>query len=109
VEETIIEEGLKVVGSTDETRKAQDAAEYAKVVREVGKENGVAVLDVWTAFMEKAGWKAGDAVLPGSKELGKDAVLADLLYDGELLKPGERAGLTSFRTSSECRRVSDCL
>jgi len=83
VEETIIEELLRTNGSINETRKAKDAAEYAEVVREVGKENGVAVLDVWTAFMEKAGWKAGDAVLPGSKELGKDAVLADLLYDGE--------------------------
>lgn len=75
------------MGSTNEIRKAKDAADYAAVVREVGKDNDVPVLDVWTTFMEKAGWKLGDAVLRGSKESGKNPVLSDLLYDGELFFP----------------------
>jgi hypothetical protein len=32
--------------------------------------------------MEKAGYKPGDAILPGSTEAGKSEVLADLLSDG---------------------------
>lgn len=82
VEETIIGDLLREMGSTNETRKAKDAADYASTVREVGKETKTPVLDVWAAFMEKTGWKLGDAVLPGSKESGKDLILSDLLYDG---------------------------
>jgi len=67
-----------------ETRKAKDAAEYAQLVREVGKDAGVPVLDIWTAFMDKAGWKAGDSLsMPGSIELGKSAELGELLPDGK--------------------------
>jgi hypothetical protein len=83
VEETVIQETLQGVGSTEEIRKARDAADYAAVVREVGKETGVPVLDVWAAFMEKAGWKGEDGFLPGSKKSGKSMVLAELLYDGK--------------------------
>jgi hypothetical protein len=62
------------MGSTNETRKAKDAAEHAAAVREVGQETGVPVLDAWITFMEKAGWKLGDAVLPGSKERGESDI-----------------------------------
>lgn len=68
-------------GYTGEVRKAKDGAEYAGLVREVGKETGVDVVDVWSLFMEKAGWKEGEVLL-GSKELGMNAELVDLLYDG---------------------------
>lgn len=51
-------------------------------MKEVGKEAGVPVLDLWTLFMEKAGWKGGDE-LPGEERLGKSEVLAELLPDGE--------------------------
>lgn len=67
----------------EETRKAKDAADYAKAVRDIGNEYGVPVLDIWTVFMEKAGWKVGDFAIPGSKELGKSQVLSSLLYDGK--------------------------
>jgi len=82
VEETVLTEQLRAEDSPEGIRKAKDAAEYAEAVREVGKEAGVAVLDVWTDFMKAAGWEGGDAVLPGSIALGKDPVLAGLLYDG---------------------------
>jgi hypothetical protein len=71
-------------GYTGETRKAKDAVEYAETVREVGKETGLSVLDIWSAFMDKAGWKAGDPLpVPGSIKLGRSAALAELLYDGK--------------------------
>jgi hypothetical protein len=54
-------------------------------VKELGKEMGVPVLDVWGLFMEKAGWKEGDSVLPGSKAAGKSQALSELLHDGTLL------------------------
>lgn len=90
VEETLLLEMNKENGRTEEIRKAKDAAAYAEAVREVGREMGVPVLDVWTAFMDAAGWKGGEEVLPESSELGKNEVLADLMYDGEVsLEPLE--------------------
>lgn len=82
VEETLLEALLIEWGVTGETRKATVVAEYAAAVREVAKENDVAILDVWGLCMEKTGYKVGD-VLPGSKELGKNEVLAEFLYDGK--------------------------
>ena len=63
---------------------ARDAAAYAAATREVAKETGATIVDVWTAFAEKAGWKEGDKDLPGMQELGENAELADLLSDGKL-------------------------
>jgi lysophospholipase L1-like esterase len=68
-EETMLLKLLEEWGSPPPTRKAVDAQHYAELVKEVGKEAGLPVLDIWSAFMEKAGWK--------SKEL------EELLYDGE--------------------------
>jgi hypothetical protein len=83
-EESVLKEFQAEWGYIGETRKAKDAAEYAELVREVGKEAGLSVLDIWSAFMEKAGLKAGERLLiPGSIDLGKSAVLAELMYDGK--------------------------
>jgi hypothetical protein len=84
-EENVLEKFRDDWGYTGEVRKAVDAAEYAELVREVGKEAGVSVLDVWSLFMKKTGWKAGEP-LPGSKAMGKSEVLAELLYDGVYLR-----------------------
>ncbi len=65
-----------------EIRRAKDAREYAELVKEVGKEADVPVVDLWTLFMEKAGWKGGEE-LPGEEKLGKNEILAELLADGE--------------------------
>ncbi|CZR67802.1 related to IAH1 Isoamyl acetate hydrolytic enzyme [Phialocephala subalpina] len=85
-EENVLEKSRDDWGYTGEVRKAGDAAEYAELVREVGKETGVSVLDVWGLFMEKVGWKAGES-LPGSKALGESEILAKLLYDGLHVSP----------------------
>ncbi|KUJ16609.1 GDSL Lipase/Acylhydrolase family protein-like protein [Mollisia scopiformis] len=85
-EENVLQKFQEDWGYAGEVRKAKDAAEYAELVREVGKETDVDVVDVWTLFMEKAGWKTGEP-LPGSKAMGKNEVLADLLYDGLHISP----------------------
>jgi hypothetical protein len=84
-EENLLEELRDKFGFTGEVRKAKDGAEYAELVRGAGKETAVDVIDVWSLFMEEAGWKTGEALL-GSKELGKNDVLTDLLYDGMYYK-----------------------
>lgn len=70
------EKGINVV-----RRTAENTARYAEVVRQVGKELNVPVLDVWTAFMEEAGWKEGEP-LPGSSSIEQNPVLVELLHDG---------------------------
>lgn len=56
---------------------------YAEAVREVGRETGTVVVDLWSAFMEKAGWKAGDEdIMPGTRITGLSEVLNGLLIDG---------------------------
>jgi hypothetical protein len=83
-EETMLVTTMKEWGNFGESRKVGDAKEYAQIVKEVGNESGVAVLDVWGVFMERAGWKGEGEVLPGSLEKGKNEVLGELLDDGEL-------------------------
>lgn len=83
MEETVhrpIQEGW---GEKGDIRRNEDARAYAEVVKEVGKEAGVAVLDAWGDFMKLTGWK-GEDELPGSEKLGRNEVLAGLLPDGEL-------------------------
>ena len=41
----------------------------------------VVVCDLWTAMMERAGWR-GKCVLPGSLKAERNAALAEMLYDG---------------------------
>jgi hypothetical protein len=82
-EETMLVTAMKEWGNFGESRKAGDAKEYARIVKEVGKESGVSVLDVWGIFMERAGWKGEGDVLPGSLENGMSEVLGELLDDGE--------------------------
>jgi len=60
-------------------------ASYANAVREVGKELGVPVVDVWSAFIKRTGWKEGEP-LPGTPER-QEAVLPTLLNDGLHLTP----------------------
>jgi hypothetical protein len=84
--EPMLEDLNLSIGRTGVTRKARDAAKYAEAVRQVGKEMGVEVLDVWRLFMERVGW-LGEGMMPGEKmdgEGGRDETLERLLLDGEL-------------------------
>ena len=71
-------------GYKDRLRTAEHTKEYADACRQVGAEVGVVVLDVWSIFMAKAGWKEGEPLI-GSKKLARNEVLEKLLVDGELL------------------------
>lgn len=62
-------------------RSAAHTKLYADACREVGKKLDVAVLDLWSIIMEKAGNKEG-APLPGSLEIEQNGILKELLYDG---------------------------
>lgn len=82
VEETILWDKMVEMEWYGERRVQTDAQAYAEAAKEVGKERGIPVVDVFGACMRKAGWKEGEELV-GVKEKGKSKVLADLLYDGE--------------------------
>lgn len=64
-------------------RTAENTKSYADTCREVGQTLGIPVVDLWTAFMEAAGWHAGQP-LTGSKSAVNSEVLQSLLADGKL-------------------------
>ena len=90
IEETILQAHLLTIGIDVETRNAETTKAYADAARAIGNELGVAILDLWSVFMERAGWKdedkdkeeGGKSLLPGSKSLPPNPVLAELLCDG---------------------------
>ena len=81
VEERLLEQRVKSFGYKELNRSNAVTKLYADAVHEVGKANNIAVLDLWSAFMTEAGWKAGDP-LPGSLSVPKNAGLRRLLVDG---------------------------
>lgn len=82
VNEYKLEERDLVKGWTDPQRTAEHTKKYADACREVGKELGVAVLDIWSIIMARAGWREGEP-LAGSKKVARNEVLEGLLVDGE--------------------------
>jgi isoamyl acetate esterase len=74
---------LEIWGIDVVRRTAEVVSQYAQVVRDVGKELDIAVLDVWSAFMEKTGWKPGMPLI-GAKGVPqtKGMELPTLLLDG---------------------------
>lgn len=68
---------------TGDSRTAVNTAKYATACREFGKKFNLPTVDLWTAFMMKAGWEPGTTdALPGSKDAPKNKVFEDLLSDG---------------------------
>jgi isoamyl acetate esterase len=65
-------------------RNAEHTAIYAGACREVAYDLGLPCLDLWSIFMKKAGWKAGEGLshMIGSRKAPKSQVLAELLSDG---------------------------
>ena len=74
-----ITEALK--GYTTPLRTAANTKRYADACRQVGGELNLPVVDLWQAFMAKAGWKEGEP-LTGSKDVERNEVLENLLRDG---------------------------
>ncbi|PGG99910.1 hypothetical protein AJ80_09265 [Polytolypa hystricis UAMH7299] len=67
-------------------RLAAVTKQYADACREVGESLGVAVVDIWTAFMTAVGWTK-DGPLAGSKDAPPNEKLAALLSDGLHFNP----------------------
>lgn len=71
-------------------RSAQTTATYAQAVREVGKDLGVEVLDLWSAMMKHAGYHGNgveDHSVPGTAanndtDSASDLALRSYLHDG---------------------------
>ena len=68
-------------GYTAPQRTAANTQIYADACRKVGEELGLPVVDLWHAFMGKAGWKEGET-LTGSRGAERSAILESLLMDG---------------------------
>lgn len=83
VDEYRLEECDKEKGVQEIRRTAEHTKRYADACREIGQEHGVVILDLWSIFMAKAGWKGG-MPLYGSKEVERSAVFGELLHDGTL-------------------------
>ena len=81
VNEYKLEESDLLKGLTDPRRTAENTKKYADATVEVAKELGIAVLDLWSIFMEKAGWKQGEPLI-GSKKVARSDFLDSLLIDG---------------------------
>ena len=64
-------------------RTAAQTARYATATCEVGRQCNVSVLDIWSVFMQMAGWRHGDTILPGSKKIDKKLIFSELLVDGK--------------------------
>lgn len=79
-----IRDALK--GYTAPQRTAANTRRYADACREVGQEINRPVVDLWHAFMRKAGWRNGDP-LAGSKDVERNEVLESLFLDGLHLSP----------------------
>lgn len=82
VNEYKLEESDRVKGLTDPRRTAEHTKKYADACRKAGDELGVAVLDIWSIMMAKAGWKEGEPLV-GSKKVARNEVLDAFLIDGE--------------------------
>lgn len=81
-----VNDGNNIPGFDGLRRTADTTAKYSEAVRQVGKERGVQVCDVWSAMMKEAGWHAGSTgPLPGSEAADENAVLRRFLSDGKIV------------------------
>jgi len=65
-------------------RTAENTKRYADAIRDVGKDLGIPVVDLWSAIMLEAGWNPdSNEPLPGSMDAPHSDVLAKYLIDGE--------------------------
>ncbi|KAL8768969.1 MAG: hypothetical protein Q9194_005569 [Teloschistes cf. exilis] len=81
VDESSLEISDAAKGVVGTRRTAEHTKLYADACRQVGKDLGSAVLDLWSIFMEAAGYVPGKP-LPGSKKATPNTALTRLLSDG---------------------------
>ncbi len=68
-------------GLNQRGRSAEHTKKYAEACRAVGEKLDIPVLDLWTIFMQKAGWKEGEP-LPGDMSIAQNHWLKEGLFDG---------------------------
>ncbi|KAE9979595.1 hypothetical protein EG328_000762 [Venturia inaequalis] len=69
-------------------RTAENTKKYAEAIREVGKDLGVPVVDLWSAIMLEAGWNPTfQGPIPGCMDAPRSDVLTKYLIDGLHLTP----------------------
>ena len=95
VEERRLEARIKSMGYKELNPFSDCTKRYADATREVGKAHGIAILDLWKAFMIEAGWKDDDddTQLPGARSVTENPTLLSLLPDGKFLAACEPLSL----------------
>ncbi|KAL8783938.1 MAG: hypothetical protein Q9213_004268 [Squamulea squamosa] len=81
IEEYTLEAAEAAKGIPGVRRTAENTMQYAEACKGVGQDLGLVVLDLWSIFMNAAGYEPGKP-LPGSKKTEKSPVLNRLLSDG---------------------------
>ena len=81
IDEYLTEIADREKGFNERRRTAENTRQYAAIVREIGREYRIRVLDLWTALMLEAGWTGSEPLL-GSKQLPKLSSMEELLHDG---------------------------
>lgn len=86
VDEYQLKDDHRLDGRVDKGRSAENARAYAQAAKEVGEEliakgRQVAVCDLWSAMMARAGW-TGEVQLTGSLGVDRNPVFSEMLYDG---------------------------
>ena len=82
IEERRLEHRVKSQGYPKLNRSNAVTKQYADASREVARDMKVACVDLWTAFMSRAGWQPGDP-LYGSQDLPENDTIRGLIHDGE--------------------------
>lgn len=83
-------------GVAGKRRTAEHTKLYADACRQVGEDLGLVTLDLWSIFMEAAGYVPGRP-LPGSKKTTPNAVLTRLLSDGKIFQFQHHCGRSHGR------------
>lgn len=68
-------------GFSTPSRTANNTKIYAEACRDVARSLGLPVADLWTSFMNYAGWKPGQPLV-GSRDAPANERLSTLLSDG---------------------------
>jgi hypothetical protein len=92
VDEYVREKHDTAIGVTQKQRTAEHTKMYADAVRDLGKARGMVVLDVWSLYMARSGWKEGETLL-GSKSRPPSKELSELMHDGNDRVLGEVVSL----------------
>jgi len=82
VDEYKLEESGPGSDSSEVQRTAEHTKKYADACRKLGADLDMVVVDLWSIFMTRAGWKHGQP-LAGSKSVERSKTLGVLLSDGK--------------------------